>query len=241
MNARNETGHAKNVANMQKLIEQVTVYTSYNPPVENLTLVSLLTLYTTSNTQLNAVEEKRNANKNAIHLRQVAFEPLKPTCTRIINQLEVLGLSEGTIEQAKSLNRLIQGGQKKTAATAEEGEEIPKNISTSRQSYTQQAENFGILVQLLSTIPSYNPNEDDLKLASLTTYQASLMSATQAVDHTEAELNVSIIERNQTLYADGTGLYTIAQNVKKYLKSAYGATSPEYSKISKIKFSDYKL
>lgn len=47
MSKQYETGHAKNVANLQKLIEQVTVYTNYNPPVENLTIANLQTLYTT--------------------------------------------------------------------------------------------------------------------------------------------------------------------------------------------------
>ena len=36
MPSTSEVGHAKNVANLQKLTEQVTVYTLYNPPVDNL-------------------------------------------------------------------------------------------------------------------------------------------------------------------------------------------------------------
>ena len=240
MPSQSEVGHAKNVANLQKLTEQVTVYTLYNPPIESLTVPNLQTLYTTSSTKLNEVEEKRNANKNAIALRQSAFENLKPTSTKIINHLDILGLLQGTLDQAKSLNRLIQGGQKKTIILPENpdnGQPSTTNpISTSRQSYTQQAENFGILIQLLSTIPTYNPNEDDLKLANLNTYKDSLVSSTQSVDQTEAELNTKLIERDQLLYADGTGLYTIAQNVKKYVKSLYGATSPEYANVSDIKF-----
>lgn len=224
------------MANLQKLTEQVTVYTLYNPPVDNLKIANLQTIYTTTSTKLNEVEDKRNANKNAITLRQSTFENLKSTCTRIINQLDILGLPQGTIDQAKSLNRLIQGGQKKTTTPTEEGKEEPKTISTSRQSYKQQADNFGILLQLLSTIPAYNPNEDDLKLTYLNTYKESLVSSTQAVDQTEAELNNKLIERDNILYADGTGLYSIVQNVKKYVKSLYGATSPEYTNVSAIKF-----
>ena len=235
-----ETGHAKNVANLQKLTEQVNVYTLYNPPVDNLKIVNLQTLYTDASAKLSEVEDKRHANKNAIALSKSAFENLKSTCTRIIDQLEVLGLPQGTIDQAKSLNRTIQGNQKKTTTPSEEGKEAPKTVSTSRQSYTQQAENFGILLQLLGTIPVYNPNEDELKLANLTTFQTSLVNATQAVDQTEAELNSKIIERDQLLYADGTGLYTIAQNVKKYVKSLYGATSPEYTNVSSIEFTSRK-
>ena len=240
MSSTSEVGHAKNVANLQKLTEQVKVYTLYNPPVDNIKVANLESLYATASTKLSEVEEKRNANKNAITLRQTAFENLKSTCTRIINQLAILGLPQGTLDQAKSLNRLIQGAQKKTATPPGEGKEETKSVSTSRQSYTQQAENFGILLQLLSTIPSYNPNEDDLKLANLNTYKDSLLSSTQSVDQTEAELNNKLIERDQILYADGTGLYTIAQNVKKYVKSLYGSTSSEYANVSNIEFTSRK-
>ena len=231
-----EVGHAKNVANLQKLTEQVNVYTLYNPPVDNIKVANLQTLYTTASTKLNEVEDKRNANKNAITFRQSAFENLKSTCTKIINHLGILGLPQGTIDQAKSLNRLIQGGQKKATTPPEERKEETRTVSTSRQSYTQQAENFGILLQLLSTIPAYNPNEDDLKLTNLETYKNSLVSSTQSVDQTEAELNNKLIERDNILYTEGTGLYSIAQNVKKYVKSIYGATSTEYANVSAIKF-----
>ena len=240
MSSTSEVGHAKNVANLQKLTEQVSVYTLYNPPVASLSVPNLQTLYTTAVAKLSEVEEKRNANKNAIALRQTAFENLKPTATRIINLLDILGLPEGTLNQAKTLNRTIQGTNKKPKTTPPPPEGAGAGASTSRQSYTQQAENFGILLQLLATIPAYTPNEEDLMLENLTTYHRSLVSTTQPVDQTEAELKVKLIERNQILYTEGTGLYDIAQNVKKYVKSIYGGTSPEYANVSSIKFTEPK-
>ena len=240
MPSTSEVGHAKNVANLQKLTEQVITFTNYNPPVENLKIVNLQALYTAASIKLTDVEDKRHANKNAITLRQSAFENLKSTSTKIINHLEILGLPQGTIDQAKSLNRIIQGGQKKTTTPPDENGQPAPTVSISRQSYTQQAENFGILLQLLATIPSYAPNEDDLKLVNLNAYKDSLVSSTQSVDQTEAELNTKLIERDNLLYADGTGLYSIAQNVKKYVKSLYGATSPEYANVSNIQFTSRK-
>jgi len=236
MASTSEVGHAKNVANLQKITQQVTTYSLYNPPVENISLASLQALYTDANAKLIEVGDKKNANKNAIVVRQSVFENLKSTCTRIMNLLEILGLPQGTLDQARSLNRAIQGSSKKTATPSEEGKETPNTVSTSRQSFTQQAENFGLLVQLLATLPGYTPNEDDLKLNNLTTYHASLLSATQAVDQSEAELNTKMIERDKILYAEENGLYTIVQNVKKYVKSLYGATSPEYTTVSAIEF-----
>lgn len=247
MSSTSEVGHARNVANLQKLTEQVKVYTLYNPPVDNLKIANLETLHTDATAKLSEVEDKRTANKNAITARQDTFEKLKPTATKIINHLAILGLPQGTIDRAKTINREIQGGQK--SATAKntppaDGTNPPsgeaKEVSTSRQSFTQQAENFGILVQLLGTIPTYAPNEDDLKLANLEAYKDALKSATKSADQTEAELKNKFTERDRLLYAERTGLYTIAQNVKKYVKSVYGATSPEYSGVSAIEFTDYK-
>lgn len=238
MSSTSEVGHAKNVANLQKITQQVTTYSLYNPPVDNISLANLQTLYTTANAKLIEVGDKRNANKNAIVARQSAFENLKSTCTRIMNLLEILDLPQGTLDQARSLNRAIQGSSKKTTTPPEDGKEAPKSSSTSRQSFTQQEENFGLLVQLLATFPDYTPNEEDLKLNNLTTYHASLKNATKAVDKTESELNTKMIERDKILYAKKTGLYTIAQNVKKYVKSVYGATSQEYANVSDIKFSE---
>ncbi len=243
MSSTSEVGHAKNVANLQKLIEQVSLYTLYNPPVDSIRIPNLQALYTSAITKLAELEEKRTANKNAIEQRQITFENLKPIATRIINLLDILGLPEGTINQAKTLNRTIQGTSKKPkpSENPDNGQPSPNNsISTSRQSYTQQAENFGILLQLLATISAYTPNEDDLKLNNLNSYHASLVSATQPVNRTEAELNIKLTERDQVLYAEETGLYTIAQNVKKYVKTIYGATSPEYLNVVDIKFTNRK-
>jgi hypothetical protein len=38
------------------------------------------------------------------------------------------------------------------------------------------------------------------------------------------------------LYADGTGLVDLALLVKKYIKSLFGADSPQYEQISGLKF-----
>jgi hypothetical protein len=62
---------------------------------------------------------------------------------------------------------------------------------------------------------------------------------TAVIDATTALSNARIA-RNHTLYDEKTGLYDIAQEVKKYVKSVFGATSEEYKQIRKIKFTDYK-
>ena len=95
-------------------------------------------------------------------------------------------------------------------------------------------------MQLIETIDTYNPNIEDLKLVNLKTYQEDLVKATKEVNKTEAELKTELTKRNEVLYNEENGVYEIGQNVKKYVKSVYGATSPEYSNVSKIKFTDLR-
>jgi hypothetical protein len=56
------------------------------------------------------------------------------------------------------------------------------------------------------------------------------------VGNTEAALNVARMARNTLLYTKNTGLVDVALGVKLYVKSAFGATSPEYKSISDIQF-----
>jgi len=44
------------------------------------------------------------------------------------------------------------------------------------------------------------------------------------------------IARNHLLYDRQTGMVAIANEVKKYIKSVFGASSPEYRQASAIKF-----
>jgi len=76
---------------------------------------------------------------------------------------------------------------------------------------------------------------------NLTTYHASLVDATETVYQTEAKLNTVYINRNTILYDESTGLYEISQNVKKYVKSVYGASSPEFKNVSKIRFTNKEV
>ncbi|MBD3905197.1 hypothetical protein NAL32_11935 [Chryseobacterium sp. Ch-15] len=245
MSSTSEVGHAKNVANLQKITQQVSTYSLYNPPIADITVPSLQVLYNDANAKLTEVGDKRNANKNAIVVRQTAFENLSSTCTSIINVLEIVGLPQGTLDQAKYFTKTIQGtSNKKTNPDSQQPstdnpQPSTKN-STSRQSFTSKAENFGLLVQMLSTLPAYTPNEDNLKLQNLSTYHELLKASTLTVDQTESELNTKIIERDKILYAEETGVYAISLKIKKYVKSLYGATSPEFTTVSAIEFTNRK-
>ena len=56
------------------------------------------------------------------------------------------------------------------------------------------------------------------------------------VINAKKSLDNARINRNKILYFDATSIYNTQLDAKKYVKSLFGATSPEYKLISKIKF-----
>ena len=126
--------------------------------------------------------------------------------------------------------------EKKVAADA--GKEIVE-ISTSQMSYDSRLDNFDKLIKLLSSVPAYAPNEADLKIASLTALYTDLKAKNLAVINAETPLNNARIARNDVMYKDNVGLVDVATDVKTYIKSVYGATSPQYKTVSSLKFTKY--
>ena len=238
-----EVGHAKNVANFADIIAYCTAYgTTYNPSKAALQLTALNTLLTSAQTELANVTTAKNAFDTVTGDRQLTFEPLKPLATKIFNYLSVTDASVQIIADAKTINNKLQG--KRTGTTAEnpptEGENQNNTVSVSRQSYDMLTENFASFVDLVSSVPSYTPNETELTTASLTAYLGELQTANTNVINAEVAYSNARISRNSVLYSENTGLVDIASDVKKYVKAIFGATSPQYKQISGIKFTKPK-
>jgi len=233
-----ETGHAKNVANLQDLIAFVVGYgTTYNPTKNALKLPQLNTLATTSQTNLADVITKNTAYNNKVNERLVAFNGLRSLSTRLINALETTDAIPEKVKDAKGFNRKIQGKRAKAITTAvDPNEPAPTTISVSQQSYDQQIQHLAGIISILQSEPSYLPNENELKIATLIAKQADLTTKTNAVATAFTNISNSRIARNTTLYGKDTGLVDIASEVKKYVKSIYGATSPQYAQVSGIVF-----
>jgi uncharacterized protein YPO0396 len=234
MNSQSEKGHAKNVANFETEISFCTAYgTAYNPSKQSLTIDALNAQLAQSRTSLSEVTNKKNLLDLAINERQIEFAVLKPTATRVVNALEATDASQQTIGDAKSINKKIQGGR----SSSKPGEEEEKRtVSTSQQSYDSLVENFSKLVDLVASEPSYTPNEEELKVETLNAYVGKLHTANTAVINANTVYINSMVSRNETLYAENTGLVNTALSVKKYVKSVFGAASPQYKQISKLEF-----
>ena len=240
MASTSETGHAKNVANFETLISFCTGYgATYNPSRDALKVANLQTLLTAAKAAIADCKAKETAFDNSTDARKDSFATLKALGTRIVNALSVSGVADTVVEGARTINRKLQGQRANGSATTEpaptEGT-APTSSSSSQQSYDNLVEHFNGLIELVSSHAEYNPNETELKVATLQTYLAELKTANTNVVNANTTWSNSRISRDNTLYADTTGLVDIALDVKAYVKSVYNATSPQYGQISGIEF-----
>lgn len=250
MASTSETGHAKNVSNLENLISFCTGYgTAYNPSKSAIKIPALNTLHITAKNSLAGVITSKTVFINATNARQAAFNPIKKLCTRIINALGATDASDKLVKDAKSINNKIQGRRSSDkpipispqAETTEVTEVVEdKTISVSQLSFDNQIENFAKLIDLVTNEPSYEPNETELQVSTLSDTLDNLKTTNTAVITAYTNYSNARIARNTILYKEENGLIDIAGDVKKYIKSVFGATSPQFKQVSGLAFRKVK-
>ena len=239
MASTSEVGHAKNVANFQDLIEFVTGYgATYNPSKNALKLPQLIALKASADATLADVITKNTNYNNKVNERITAFSGLKSLSTRLVNALQTTDATDQIIKDAKGFNKKMQGQRASATATTptDPNTPAPNTISTSQQSYTQQIQHLAGLISVLESEPSYTPNETDLQVATLVAKQNELTTKNNEVASSYANISNSRIARNTTLYSTEGSIFDVASEVKKYIKSIYGASSPEFAQVKGIEF-----
>ena len=246
MASTSETGHAKNVTNLESLITSVTAFgTSYNPSKETLKLTALQTLLAASKNAMSALYVAQSAYSNAVAARESGFENFSKLITRVNNALKASDTTVQVDESAQTIVRKLQGKRASAKLTDEEKKALEAEgkgltqISTAQLSYNSKLENLDKLIMLLTSVPLYNPNEEDLKITSLTAYYNELRAKNTDVLVPTVQLSNARIARNEILYKPNTGLIDIASDAKTYIKSVFGATSPYSKQISKIEFKSF--
>jgi hypothetical protein len=248
MASTSETGHAKNVANFEVLTSSCAGYgPEYNPSNNNIKVAQLQTTLATAKGALLTVKTTGTTFENTRNAREVVLAPapLKKFCTRIVNALDATNATKLTVDDAKTINKKIQGkradNKKSDSATPPvevTGTTPPEinQISVSQQSYDSLIDNFNKLVVCVAAETLYVPNENDLKVTALNTALANYKALNTAVINAATPYKNAIISRNKVLYQENLGLVDTALEAKKYVKSVFGATSPQYKQISKIEF-----
>lgn len=261
--SKSEVGHAKNVANFEDMKERCKTYgPAYNPSRPELQLMGLEQKHQEAQMVLRLVADWEVKEQDAANQCAKAFKELRPKVTRVINSMIACGLSDKSITDARALQRLIQGtraNKKKngedtptteappeptlddaastedhTAATEETP--APRTVSASRQSQDMLVEHLSKLNLLLQREPAYNPNEPELQLSGLMAHEQYLRGLITTAAAATAELEAARFKRFEVLYDPATGLVTIAQQVKSYVKAVFGSTSQQYKQLAKLIF-----
>ena len=243
MATNSDASLAKNVTNFETLISVVTsLGATYNPSKDSLKLLALQTLLTAANESTIAFKDAESAKSTAVDNRQLAFDPTGTFFTRVNNALKASNSTAQADETAKTIFRKLQGRrasakltEEQKAALLAEGKEV-NQISTSQMGYDDRVENFESLISFLQTVPEYNPNEEELKIATLQALLADLRAKNISVMQTDIALETARGTRKSLQNTPFTGLVDVANDVKSYIKSVFGVKSTEYKLVSKLRF-----
>lgn len=157
-----ETGHARNVERFSQLISFVQGYgADYAPSNAAISVVSLQAKLTAANGGIDGVTTALAPWKTKVNDRETAYEGVRKLVTRVVNSYAASGAEKNSVEDAKSLKRKVDGARAKALPADDPGtpEDESKGNSVSQRSYTQVAEHFDNLIELLDNDPLYAPNE----------------------------------------------------------------------------------
>jgi hypothetical protein len=94
MASTQETGHAKNVSNLETMLSYCTGYgTIYNPSNSDISLSALTTLHDESKASVKLVKTTETPFNDVEGQRKLIFKPLKPLSTKVLGALRSSGSS----------------------------------------------------------------------------------------------------------------------------------------------------
>ena len=234
-----ESGDQKLLGNYRKLIDLVSADANYNSANADITKAALAAHYTGSLAALDDVAAKNAPSKIAINDRQSAYEPLSGLMRRSFSMLKASGASKAVQDDAQTNLRKVTGARKSAkikdnpATPAVEGE---KQHSASQMSFENRRGNLSAYVAILANVPSYNPNENDLKVSSLQALMADLDAKNNAVSTTFVPLSQARGVRDGMLYLNDDSVVNRALLVKAYVNAAFGKDSQLFKQIKGLEF-----
>ena len=248
MASTTESGIPNLSVNFEKLIASCIGYgAAYNPSKVSLKVASMQSLLESSVNSLATINQLLPDSTNAINQREILFEPLSALITKVVNASNASDLTNEFQADVKSIAKKLKGVRvsPKTPATPDDlstpENEATFTISSSQMSFDQRIESLFKLIKLLASQAGYAPNEPELKVTALSALHASLVASNTAAINATVPVSNSSIARDKIFYSPETGICDIAQDAKSYVKSVFGASSPEYKQISGLEFKKRKL
>lgn len=234
-----EAGDKKLLGNLSELISLISAEPNYNPANPKLSKTALAALLASGEASVLGVAASGASNKLAITDCQVSYDELTPTALSSRDYLKASGAPTGISDDGQTYITKVIGSRKSKKikddpATPED--ESKGSHSASQMSRENRLGNFEAYLEILKQVPSYNPNEANLKLTALLAFAADLKLKSAAVNTTAATLSQARGVRDQLLYLADDSIVNTAKLVKVYVKAVFGANSQIYKQIKGIPF-----
>ena len=110
MATQSETGHAKNLANLLKLIDLTTQMGQlYSPSNPKLSIVNLTGTQAQCTADQGSYLAKDLIYKTETNNREIAFRPVVKLCTQILDHVSSLDIPQQTIDDTAAIVHKING------------------------------------------------------------------------------------------------------------------------------------
>lgn len=238
MKSTSETGHAKNIANLNLLISNITALSAvYKPSNSKIQLSNLQDIYSSAFSQQENVNNLVAPYSLAVDAREAIFKSLNRDLSRLRKAYKATeGITQAQMEDLMTIIRKLKGVRKTPVIASTDPTETQTSYSTSQLSYDQRTNNMDPLIALLQTTPNYNPNETEYQVKTYQNKKAQMLEATQAVADAFIPLNTARSLRNDTLYNIEDNLVDTANKAKDYVFTILDTDSSQYKAIARIRF-----
>ena len=236
-----ESSYAKSIANFENLLITIRSFGSaYNPVKESIKIPAREALLAQAKEALAEYAAANSTYSTNVDAQKDAFNAIGQLLTRVKYALQASDSTAENDQTAQTIFRKLKGqrasakitNEEKTAMEAE-GKTV-NQISVSQMGYSNRIDNLQSLISLLSSIPAYNPNEEELKVSALTSLAAELQDKNTKVASSFVQLTAARNKRTEIIRGAETSIVETASNVKSYVRSLFGSTHPNYKQISKI-------
>jgi hypothetical protein len=244
-NQQHETGHYRNVASFNALVQQCQLLgDAYKPSRADMSLASLNLKRSHANEVMERLIAAEATFSGAVAQRVKAYAGLPKLGTRIVAALECSDPDSDLIRAARHYLLKLRGARigktvapaATVAADATDAPGSARQVSAIQNSFDARAQHFAHLAAIVAQVPGYTPNEAELTKDTLQNVAAQIDNCNRSVVDARYKLHLLQKERDQVLYAPAIGLLPTVTAIKKYLKMAFGTDSRELKSANQLVF-----
>ncbi len=189
---------------------------------------------------MNRCSQAKTDFNNQTNLRAVAYDGLSKWAVRIVGELKASGALPQTEDDAQTIVRKLQGYRPQSHSTevnaSTETAATPKVRKARGLDFAMMAQHFEELILLVASEPAYQPETEELSVASLSFKLKELREANTRVINATTIWSVARRERDTTLYVGAKCLRAIGNAARQKVKALFGTKSEEYCEVFKIRF-----